>query len=346
MGTSKFATDENHLACCFSATCAVGRALQNNWATLLQATRNSDYDWYSLLNYLNSGCVAQFDLLPAAPNFAAYTSHVRKSLRSVQDGFLSDRPQVQSVLHLVADSIVDWKDDSDLEDHLNSLNKTGFDLATFCVSKWGGPRAKARLDSLSPLALELIQNHQTGVTYTYCMSSGGPVFLAFGKPNGALLSYLNLEFYFFHEYLSHIFPRWDDRAREFSEGYLFSVAHWSSVAFSPTASKVVVWNHDFAQHASTIGAPSGQESRWERIRATAEWYKARLSNIFPHLLLELATYHDPANPNFGRQFIRYLYWIADSNETIQNNSLNLIKSFSGDLKVLWEGLRDATTGTL
>ncbi|RSL17710.1 hypothetical protein EDE15_3249 [Edaphobacter aggregans] len=340
----KFAPNDNYLSRCFTATCAVGRAVRNNWSQLIDATQNYDFDWESLVKYLDQSCISQFSSIPVSNDFRSYTDHVRDSLRSIHRGFLKDYPLLQDVVLLIIDGIIDWADVNELEEHLMELNKEGRDRAIECVKRWGGPLAKKRLESLRSADLEVSENGHTGATYTYMPTPTGSVRLAFGHPRGSLLSYLNLDFYFFHEYLSHIFPAWDDRARDFSEGYLFQVAHWESVITAATAAKILIWNLDFAQHAETVGVRPGDEGRWVKMQVTAQWYREkRCQDAFPSMLLELAAFHDPQNPNFGPKFIRYLRWIArTSDENAQNKILSAIQEFSGDLVSVSDMMRQYT----
>jgi hypothetical protein len=310
MVSTKFTTKGNYLACCFGATCAVGRAFHEHFHDLRKVTWGSRYTWRHVLGELDSS-IEKFKDIPVVDDCASYTARVRDSLQSLQNNFLSGSPRLQSAVRAMANSMVDWRDDTALEEHLEQLNQSGYDLAVKCVSEWGGPLAQSRISSMKPVALEIKRNPAGLVTYTYCDSRQGPVVLAYGAPKGALLSYLNLDFYFLHEYLSHIFPSWDDDPiKTFSEGYLFMLALWGSDAFAPSSSTIQMRDQDLAQHRETLDRERRALNQRELARLDAQFYEARHPKQFYRLLLELAAYIDPKVPDFGLQFVNYLSMLS------------------------------------
>jgi hypothetical protein len=114
------------------------------------------------------------------------------------------------------------EEDFDFDENLLKFHRAAFDTACACVSEWGGPESRARLEALKLLPL-------------YCESSSGlPTLLWFNRPakqikvkvgnlDGLLRDCLLLRFNLFHEYLSHAFPKWSKDHSALSEGYLFAL---------------------------------------------------------------------------------------------------------------------------
>lgn len=339
MVSTKFTTKGSYRACCFGATCAVGRAFHEHLPDLRKAARESDYTWRHVLGELDSS-IEKFKDIPVVDDCARYTARVRDSIQSLQNNFLSDNPRLQSAVRAMANSMVDWRDDADLEEHLEQLSLYGYDLAVKCVSEWGGPRARSMVSSMKPVELEITGNRAGLVTFTYCDSRQGPIVLAYGAPRGALLSYLNLGFYFFHEYLSHIFPLWDDDPKKtFSEGYLFMLALWGSDAFAPSSSTIEIRDQDLAQQRKTLDGEPRPLNQREIARHDAEFYEARYPQQFHRLLLELAAFRDPENPNFGLRFVRYLSMLAQrGDKAVLEPALAAIRDCPEDLATIFHVL--------
>jgi hypothetical protein len=76
---------------------------------------------------------------------------------------------------------------------------------------------------IGPAALE-IQIGQRDFTYTHYLAEEHKIQLLAGAKNGGLHLFLDLPFYFLHEYVSHAYPKWDDSRWRFSEAHLLRAA--------------------------------------------------------------------------------------------------------------------------
>jgi hypothetical protein len=111
----------------------------------------------------------------------------------------------------------------DYKARIAKLNELGFETARECVLKWGGPKAKDRLESLKLLPVHC-ETRGNDVTEFYYERGSKPRILAYpGATEKLLQDCVVLEFSFFHEYLSHAFPKWRLDEDRMSEGWLLAL---------------------------------------------------------------------------------------------------------------------------
>lgn len=109
-------------------------------------------------------------------------------------------------------------------ERLAELNRRAFDTLGKCIGAWGGPAAakRARQLKLLPVCCETPFEDSPLLSFVRRENSQS-LLLRAGPVKDVLWECIILEFSFFHEYLSHCFPSWDEDHEEVSEGYLFAV---------------------------------------------------------------------------------------------------------------------------
>jgi hypothetical protein len=108
------------------------------------------------------------------------------------------------------------------EQRLRDLNQATLDDVKLCISTWGGTRAQARTKQLSLFPIYLESTDQEHTQF-FLEQSPRRIRIRPGSHKVMLRECLILEFSFFHEYLSHVFPAWSKDEEEISEGLLLAL---------------------------------------------------------------------------------------------------------------------------
>jgi hypothetical protein len=111
----------------------------------------------------------------------------------------------------------------ELTTYFEALQESGFRLAVECANAWGEKRARSRASQIKSVSLDFFQDDQIQGLTTLKPVSQAKIRVVFGAQD-VMRSFLSFEFFCFHEYLSHVFPRNDDIEGKLSEGHLFGVA--------------------------------------------------------------------------------------------------------------------------
>jgi len=156
------------------------------------------------------------------------------------------------------------------------------ELVTQALERFGGPRAVAGWQSCYPASL-VFRHGERGPTYcSFKRGSADVITIHIGnhlgsdndRKKGALRTYYNMHFYFFHEYLSHSFSYWQET--EFVEGYLV----WA-------AKKMHFYvNRDIVRRRFIEDTFDDDQAR--RTEAVADWFQATTDDRFLKFLLEWA----------------------------------------------------------
>jgi hypothetical protein len=267
--------------------------------TLYQADiGDSGWDYLQIVRQISLRCLEI--TLPDSQNSAALHPLIRNhldGLRLTVDAELQHR-HFSAHLNSIASSLRVTSADECLAT-LEEMNRQGWQLFNEMIEAIGGPRSKARriaLQSSGPATLRA-RLGDLPFTYCHCLPSEHEIHLMLGTGSPSLSVMFDLPFYFMHEYVSHVFPVWDDERVRFSE------AHLLRAAFAFLNDK---WRQDAPARAGLLGG------HFDALRAQTDPQSAsvlrRAEDAFSQLFLQL-----------GRPFLTYLLeWATLPAETDQN----------------------------
>ena len=166
---------------------------------------------------------------------AEYSNRVRRELSN-----LAKDPGYELFKRIAADlkKPFDWKH------RLLEASGKALEQVRLCVHEWGGAKAKARLSSLRALPIHCETTGDEQTIYFFDREKTRLVVRP-GSLKLMLFECTNLEFSFFHEYLSHFFPSWSLDKEEVSEGFLFALEfEWYQHTNTPFDDELleVLWN--------------------------------------------------------------------------------------------------------
>lgn len=303
----------------FAAVSAIGRSVRANLRKLFQATHyKTTPNWSGIVDAISS-LIDRF--LAASGGSLDPTAQIqigKTGVMGLAQSYENVNPELQTVLTELANGIEPFGR-GQLEAHLQGLYKSASDLGRKCVEQWGGELVRKLLKAPS----------QTKLTFSAAADGVGPTFaytdkdqddvtvtLVVGNGEGLLNSYLSLEFYFFHEYLSHVLPQWDDLSGRFSEGYLFALqrkffqlnSHVLKDGFS-LHSRIVAT--DMAAHRIRTGK---QNSSHEDVEGLYAWLDDHcVPGVFAGLLLELCAVRS-RDGRFEQKFLTVVDILADQQD--------------------------------
>lgn len=205
----------------FVATCALGKSVRRHLRELTVAADYGSRSFIQIHRSIENGAV--LSEIGSAQDQEHYLNFLRVSVRNLGTSFCKERPEVQRILTAIADEAVPFSA-GELESHFSELLSNGHLLMTECVNNRGGSAAKARLleiPSCLPIHIETRSGGHAMTSVTE--NDGSAIRLLIGEGRNYLSNYLSLDFYFFHELLSHLFPRITDAAGRLSEGHLMAV---------------------------------------------------------------------------------------------------------------------------
>lgn len=209
----------------FSAVCAFGRSVRQNLKELFLATHaRSRPGWKDIISRIDDLIDDFLSLSGASTNSEDQLTLLKSGLSGIPDTYAKINPALTDVFQMILDQVRPFSP-GEIEDYLSKLFQDACSLAQKCIHEWGGPVAKAAMQFPRRAKLVFV-TEGGGPTYAFCdkdLAGNHEVNLVVGNAEGLLRSVLSLEFYFFHEYLSHVFPQWDDLPGTFSEGFLFAL---------------------------------------------------------------------------------------------------------------------------
>ena len=287
----------------FATVCAVGRSVRANLKNLFDATYGkSNPNWSEIIDSIN----AFVDKVLPASGTSTSPDRQIKLVRDTVSGLAGvawpeANPQLHSAMAQLARQIKPFKK-GELALHLQNLYQASISLAYDCVMKWGGPLVipameKAKSEGRGKL---IFVSEGGGTTYAYTQEDKNGRFLVslvIGNSDNMLKSYLSFEFYFFHEYLSHVFPTWDDLSGKLSDGYLFPLekayfrgnCHLLENGFA-LHSRIV--DEDLVAHRQRTGKAQGSQADREGLYM---WLDSNCSRGWvPRLLLEMCSRPRPS----------------------------------------------------
>jgi len=293
----------------FSAVCAVGRGVRMHLPQLMQAThRKTKPSWAQIIEDLDHELSRPTG---ASLDPKQYVAFAKEGLRSLMKSWAKQNPALRTALGEIVNQVKVFQP-GELRKHIQDLHDQGIRLGKRCVSEWGGRRAKQLVDVVPNAEMRFARSDTVNAMTTYCDKHRAPisVTLVLGKGDrlfqNLLKSYLSLEFYFFHEFLSHQFPLWDDPSGSFSEGYLFAL---EKSFFQAKCHELVggfalhpfLVNENIADHRAKSNEGSRDSDYYQQFEGLYAWLSGNCSDrTFAGLLLELAATR-PANQG-RRQF--------------------------------------------
>jgi len=144
----------------------------------------------------------------------------------------------------------------DLSAALANIEKRARARVGDCIGDWGGSNAKARFKEMSALPVQVKPLYQAAPTRPeFERGRRKRLNLLVGQATESTIwDCLALEFSFFHEHLSHHFPRWQQDEQMLSEGYLLAVELvWLEGACEP-------YEHEILHHYRSINPDMASDS--------------------------------------------------------------------------------------
>lgn len=318
--------------CSSVSACIVGRSVRNHLPTLAHAApEDFTPTWLELVDVIND--IANFTNIGApAADVDHYLQFARALLDARAKTFEEINPGLASVLRAI--SLAARKGNAgELQAYFDELQRKGFHLAVECANTWGEKRSRSRASEIKPIALEFFQDDRIQGLTTLKPVNHSKIRVVLG-PLDVLRSSLSLEFFFFHEYLSHVFPRNDDIEGKLSEGHLFGVAKRffqeqvargkELFAFSPLLSSL-----DLQQHRKLRSGKGRPEAYYDLL----DGLFANLCAICgqehaAYLVLELAATSPGGDERYQERVVGQLNYLAahpqhPATRILKNNGLDL-----------------------
>jgi hypothetical protein len=325
----------------FRCLASVGFRLLRNLDTIYAHTDESNgRGWDDLLKQFELRYqIARDSALHSDPDYI--TKYFRAELELFAKGFDTESPELGNVLVHTAKEVSPLTDE-EMSDAFHQVNLAALQLARKCGTDWGGRHATLRASKLKAIPLNLDVDSAPAKPSTLTTWTTEE---AIHVPTGGvrpLLDFVCLKFFLLHEYLSHLFPSWEDGAGLISEGYLFPVGRWwhTAQADFPITSSLV--DLDWEDHWLRI--PSPQSSRyWREFHSRVDWMESKCpKERLCWILLEMASYEEDGRPGrFQEAFLGFFEILAKRDDCtfiwdILNSPSTDIKEIHGEIR---QGLR-------
>jgi hypothetical protein len=318
----------------FKAAWAIGRAIQQNLRALsLAADRTFEPNW--------AQAIAEFSRFidgfatSTEKNIQVYLSSFQHSVRGWVELYRGDNTELGKVVDEVLTAVRPFSTD-ELQQHLSALASEGKKLMNLCVQNWGGQEARKRLLEVQDASLEIVTEVSAKRTWLFANSATGAtkISLRAGVGESTLTDYISLPFYYFHEYLSHVFSQWDDLPGTFSEGMLFALEKqffegWCHTVEGGFASlSDIVLNDvviDMKNHrARLIPKPRSDGDYGAAVERMVPWLQKQFGESYLNtLLLETAGITTPYKSSLQQEFISALGYLH------RNDKVEALQQFHG-----------------
>lgn len=305
----------------FRLMCSAGFALFRFRELIFAQTDDEDgRDWLSVIELLEKECFsAQQQGTSSDSDYLI--KRARQDFAKVAERFGEENEGLRKVLRKLARDLQPFKPKSILAS-FDELNRRGLLLTQNCARKWGGPHSRTRASKLKPFRLGFDEPEATSSTTPVCTwtdTSRDTIHLVIGGGQRPLINFLSLEFYLLHEYLSHVFPTWEDGAGKLSEGYLFRVARWwhtKQTGQIESAIADVDWNEHWGRLNFNRDA-----MYWRKFHLRSDWFEVHSSiEWISFVLLELAGFNNTSDSSFQPQLLAILKQLH------RHNSSNEVES--------------------
>jgi hypothetical protein len=303
----------------------VGAAVRDRRREIFDATDIQQREtWLYAIDIIEAECESARSkgIIPRDPDFLV--KRVRDQLAATSKTYTA-QPALSAVLERIAADIRPLKNKQILTIFAD-INQRAFNLTRRCVSRWGGAHAKARLDNFQLTRL-LYEDCDAKGPKTVVPTWTGPdedhdddeelfIHIVLGGGQKPLLGCLCLEFYLFHEYLSHVFPVHEDTAGSLSEGYLFKIARWWYLLSEDVPMSSALVEVDWASHWERQKIKASADS-WNLLHQQTEWFEVNSSRSrFAWVILELAAYAEDQKYRFQARFLGFLRLLYRTYDTV------------------------------
>lgn len=217
-------------------------------------------------------------------DYAGHLKVIRAELRGRKVS--ENNKALRELLHRVAGAIRK-RSAADLAGELHKLSERAHALVGEALEQFGDGRVRERWSQCSRVPVVFV--HEAGGRETRCSfeatDKGDAIHVHVGPyresetrdaRGGALRVYFNMPFYFFHEYLSHSFSRWQERL--FVEGYLV----WAATEM------LLQVDRDLLRHQYVMERLKVAELQSGGVDYTAAWYERNFKGRFLKFLLAWA----------------------------------------------------------
>lgn len=302
----------------FEAMCCLAHSVMQNIGLLVGATEEADNDWRDILDDFSTQLIDRLPTIGKEPNVQHYVDWIRKELRALAATFSRENPALSSALNLIASQTSPFPRHG-MKVFFEGKAKKAYELAIRCLMEWGGPKCQAHISDprFYPAKLIFVASSGRRAFDMYYDPDKKTIFIPVGMNKGMLRSCLNLEFYLFHEYLSHAFPVYEDDLDVFAESYLMAVERKYFAFAAETFVQVSLSKSDFEEHQSRMKRETDSSSYYQGLEERMAWILELCDDRrrIPGLLLDLAvTSPKTVEEDFHELFLARL--LSASRETI------------------------------
>lgn len=339
----------------FRSLCAVGWSLNNHLQNLRSVCDQEGLkSWSIILEDINRQAVEGYEHYANSKDANHITTWAKLQVEVLSKYYKEQGDntslELSEVLQKIANDIV-YINSLELKKQFNEVNQRAYKLAQKHIERYGGDHSKKRWKScqLASIEFEKNNNEQSFCPVTSTVNNKKIIKIKFGDKGGYyLLSYLILEFQLFHEYISHIFPIWDnpEKGRTFSEVYLFylELYFYTKDSCSPINFLLVSEEKEYRLRNSS----NQQDPVWRNSREQIKYLCHR--SWFTHerlcfLLLELAAIDENIFPSKSKhRFLAMLneifkHDIASTWNEAKKAEIRQLLEQQTDLRIIHDQLR-------
>jgi hypothetical protein len=291
----------------FRCVSVVGAAVSQRRLEIFRATDIQQREnWLYAIELIETECQTARNKGIIANDPDYLVKRVKEQLTATAKTFREPQPALASVLEQIAADIRPPKD-KQLMAIFDAINEKAFALTQKCTDAWGGAHTQARRGNFRLAKLTFEDCDSAGPknvvpTWTEDLS----IHVAMGGGQKPLLGALCLEFYFLHEYLSHVFPVHEDTAGSLSEGYLFKIARWWYLLSEDVPLSSAIAEVDWANHWERQKIKPS-EDYWNLIHLQTEWFEVGSSRPrFAWVILEISAFAEDKKFRFQARFLAFL----------------------------------------
>jgi hypothetical protein len=294
----------------FRCVSVVGAAVRDRRREIFDATRIDQREtWLYAIDLIEDECrsARSKGIIQDDPDYLV--KRVSDQLAATSKTF-AEQPALADVLQDIAAAIRPLKS-KQIMAVFDAVNHTAFDITKQCISQWGGTHAGARLGNFGLADLTFEECDSPGPktivpTWTETEDDELSIHVAMGGGQKPLLGALCLEFYFFHEYLSHVFPVHEDTAGSLSEGYLFKIARWWYLQSENVPMTSALVEVDWANHWERQQIKPSADF-WNLLHQQTEWFEVNSSRRrLAWIILEVAAFAEDQKYRFQARFLGFL----------------------------------------
>jgi hypothetical protein len=313
----------------FRCICIVGFAVNRHRNDIFQQTdEEQSRSWLEAVEIIQNECQSARNK-GVEEDEDYLIERTKRQLTETAKTFHKENPGLERVLRKIAADIRPLTDTQIMDEFL-VLQTSGYKIAHACATTWGGPRAKARLSVMKKGSLVFDDFEESGpqtIVPTWTDTDNALIHVALGGGKTPLFGLLCLEFYLFHEFLSHLFPVWEDSAGKLSEGYLFRIARWWYLTSEDVPITSALVEVDWANHWHHQQVKQDSDY-WNRFHMRSDWFEARLSRErFSWLILEIAAFPKDVRNGFQRRFMGLLYSVYKQRDSLGLGILSRVTGF-------------------